>query len=307
MGKVATRKVFGETLAALGAEFSSVVVLDADLSKSTMSMHFAKEFPDRFIEMGIAEANMIGTAAGLAFSGKIPFICSFACFLTGRYDTIRMSIAYANANVKLIGTHAGVGIGEDGNSQQGLEDIGLMRGLPNMVILQPGDEKETQQAVKFAMEHRGPVYMRLTRQGVEDVSPDNYSFELGKATILRNGTDITLFATGGVVHNAVKAAEILNNENISVRVVNVCSIKPIDKDLIAQCAKETRKLFTVEDHNIIGGLGSAVSEVVAETHPTYLCRLGLQDTFGESGTPSDLYLKYRLDAEGIASSIKEKL
>ncbi len=304
----ATRQAFGEALAEVGARNPNVVALDADLAKSTMSKIFADKFPDRFFEMGIQEANMIGAAAGLALSGKVPFCCSFACFITGRYDTIRISVAYPNANVRVIGTHAGIGIGEDGNSQMGLEDVGLMRGLPNMIVLQPGDEEETKQMIEFlANGYQGPAYVRLTRQKLADVSPSGYKFQLGKGVILREGKDVTCFASGGTVQCALSAAETLAAEGIDVRVVNLSSIKPIDADLIVKCAKETGKIFTVEDHNIIGGMGTAVAEVVAEKCPVSVYRWGLPDVFGESGSPEALYEKYQLDGPGIAAKIKEFL
>jgi len=304
----ATRQAFGEALAEVGATNPEVVVFDADLSKSTMSKLFAEKFPDRFFEMGIQEANMIGAGAGMALSGKVPFICSFACFVTGRYDTIRMSVAYSQAAVRIVGTHAGIGIGEDGNSQMGLEDLGLMRGLPHMAVIQPGDELETKQVVRYlANGHEGPVYLRLTRQKLPDVSPPGYQFQLGKGCVLRDGKDATCFASGGTVEGALKAAEIISGEGSDVRVVNLSTIKPIDVDLIVRCAKETGRLFTVEDHNLIGGMGSAVCEAVAEHCPVPVRRWGLPDKFGESGTPEALYRKYELDGEGIARRLREFL
>ncbi len=302
----ATRLAFGEALAEVGETNPNVVAFDADLAKSTMSVLFAKKFPDRFFEMGIQEANMIGAAAGMALSGKIPFICSFACFITGRYDTIRMSVAYSRAGVKIVGTHAGIGIGEDGNSQMGLEDVGLMRGLPNMMVLQPADELETKQMIKYlANEYSGPAYIRLTRQTLADVSPQGYQFQPGKSVILRDGKDVTCFASGGTVQGAMQAAEKLAAEGISVRVVNLSSIKPIDVDMVIKCAKETKKIFTVEDHNVIGGIGSAVCEAIAENCPALVKRWGLLDRFGESGSPEGLYAKYELDGDGIARRLKE--
>lgn len=302
----ASRLAFGEALAEVGETNPRVVVFDADLSKSTMSMLFAKKFPDRFFEMGIQEANMIGAGAGMALSGMIPFVCSFACFITGRYDTIRMSVAYSKAGVRIVGTHAGIGIGEDGNSQMGLEDVGLMRGLPNMIVLQPADELETKQMVRFlANGHDGPAYLRLTRQTLPDVSPEGYRFELGKGVVLREGKDVTCFASGGTVANALVAANRLAEQGIDARVVNLSSIKPIDVDLIVKCARETGRIFTVEDHNVIGGMGSAVCEVLSEHCPTKARRWGLLDKFGESGTPEGLYEKYELDAEGIARRLAE--
>ena len=307
MAAIATRKSFGQTLLELGSIDTSIVVLDADLSKSTMSKMFGDTYPDRFFEMGICEANMIGAGAGLALCGKKPFICSFACFVTGRYDTIRISVAYTEAPVRIVGTHAGIGIGEDGNSQMGLEDIGLMRGLPNMTVIQPADHRETCQAVTWMADNDTPSYIRLTRQNVEDVNGDDYKFEIGKAVELVEGTDITIMATGGTVHHAVTASEILKRNGISAGVVNIHTIKPIDRDAIEKYAGLTGAILTVEDHNIIGGLGSAVAEVLAESGSGKLYRHGLLDSFGESGVYADLYKKYRLDAEGIASVVKEKL
>ncbi len=302
----ATRVSFGEALEELGEKNPNIVVLDADLSRSTMSIKFAKKFPDRFFEMGIAEQNMIGTAAGLALAGKIPFACSFACFLIGRYETIRISVAYTNANVKLVGTHAGIGIGEDGYSQMGLEDIALMRALPNVSIVQPCDDIETKQAVKYIAEHEGPVFLRLTRQPLENVNHAGYKFEFGKGVVLRDGKDVTIFATGGVVFNSLLAAEELEKDGISARVVNIHTIKPIDEELIIKCAKETGRIVTVEDHNIVGGLGSAVMEVLSENYPVKVKRIGIVK-FGESGDPKALYEKHGLDPKGIARAVRKFL
>ena len=305
MANVASRQSFGLALAELGATNPDIVVMDADLSKSTMSCHFAEKFPERFYEFGIAEANMIGAAAGMALSGKVPFICSFACFITGRFDTIRMSIGYSQANVKIIGTHAGIGIGEDGHSQMGLEDLGLMRSIPGFVVLQPGDDIETRQAVQFAAEHNGPVYLRLTRQKLDQVNGDDYTFEMGKGVTLADGKDMTLIATGGTVGYAVKAKERLASKGIDARVLNIHTVKPIDEELIVKCAKETGCLMTIEDHSVIGGLGSSVAEVVAEKAPAKLKRWGILDEFGQSGTQVDLYRAYRIDDEGIAAVAEE--
>lgn len=303
----ATRKSFGEALLELGGRDESIVVLDADLAKSTMSKLFAGEYPERFFEMGISEANMIGAGAGFALAGKKPFICSFACFVTGRYDTIRISVAYSEAPVRIVGTHAGIGIGEDGNSQMGLEDLGLMRGLPHMHVIQPADDIETKQAVKWMAENDVPSYIRLTRQNVEDVNGQDYSFEFGKAVELLPGGDIAIFVTGGPVAHAVKAAELLKAGGISAAIVNIHTIKPIDREAIIRYAEKTGTILTVEDHNIIGGLGTAVAEVMAETGAGKLVRHGLYDTFGESGVYKDLYRKYQLDAEGIAAVAKKTL
>lgn len=301
----ATRASFGEALVELGQEFPQVVVLDADLSKSTKSEGFSKKFPERFFQMGIQEANMIGTAAGLAFSGKVPFLCSFGAFLTGRFDIIRVSVGYANANVRLIGTHAGVGIGEDGCSQMALEDLACMRTLPGMAVLQPADDIETKSMMKELMHHDGPVYIRLTRQDVLPVSPAGYKFKLGRSTQIRNGKDAVVFATGGQVGLAVKAAEMLEAEGLSIGVVNFSSIKPIDREAITSWASKVKWIFTAEDHNILGGLGGAVAEVMAEKPATArLFRIGVQDTYGESGTPEALYEKHGLDTPGIARTLK---
>ena len=307
MALTATRKSFGQELLELGALDESIVVLDADLSKSTMSKLFADKYPGRFFEMGISEANMIGVGAGLALAGKKPFVCSFACFVTGRYDTIRISVAYSQAPVRIVGTHAGIGIGEDGNSQMGLEDIGLMRGLPNMTVFQPADDSETRQTVKWMAENNVPSYIRLTRQNVKDVNAPGYVFQMGKAVELIPGSDITIMASGGTVFHAVDAAALLKKEGIDAGVVNIHTIKPIDADAVASFAKKTGHIVTVEDHNIIGGLGSAVAEVIAESGTGRLTRHGLRDVFGESGSPEALYRKYRLDSPGIAEVVKEAL
>ncbi|MEN3038382.1 MAG: transketolase family protein [Candidatus Kryptonium sp.] len=302
----ATRLSFGEALEELGEKNRDVVVLDADLSKSTMSIKFAKKFPDRFFEMGISKAKHDGDSSGTCVAGKIPFACRFACFLIGRYETIRVSVAYTNANVKLVGTHAGIGIGEDGYSQMGLEDIALMRALPNVAVVQPADDIETKQAVEYIASHQGPVFLRLTRQPLEEVNSPNYKFEFGKGVVLKDGKDVTIFATGGVVFNSLLAAEELEKEGISARVVNIHTIKPIDEELIIKCAMETGKIITVEDHSVIGGLGSAVMEVLSENYPVKVKRIGMRK-FGESGSPKELYEKYGLDSKGIAKAVREFL
>jgi transketolase len=295
----ATRQAFGEALADLGDQYPNIVALDADLSKSTMTCHFAEKFPERFFEMGIAEANMIGVGAGMALSGKIPFLCSFACFVVGRLDTIRMSVGYSQTNVKIVGTHAGIGIGEDGASQMGLEDIAAMRAIPGVTVIQPADELETKQAIEWAAKTQGPMYFRLTRQKLADVNSADYQFQAGKGTILADGKDMTIFATGGTVQEAMEAKKLMANEGVDARIVNIHTIKPIDKELIIRCAEETGCLFTVEDHNIIGGLGSAVAEVLAEEKPTPLKRWGVDDAFGQSGSPKALYEAYEIDSKGI--------
>jgi len=306
MGKP-TRVSFGEALAEMGEKFKNIVVLDADLSKSTKSDLFAQRFPERFFHMGIEEANMIGVAAGLALSGFVPFICSFAVFITGRYDTIRMSVAYSEANVKIVGTHAGLGIGEDGNSQMALEDVSLMRSLPGMSVIQPADDIETRQAVKFIAKHNGPVYLRLTRQVVEDINSPDYKFEYGKGVVLKDGKDVALLATGALVYNALKAGEELEKEGISAKVINIHTIKPIDRNLIIELSENIGRIITLEDHNITGGLGSAVAEVMAEFGNAKLKRIGLNDCFGESGSPSELYKKYGFDKESIKNTVRNFL
>lgn len=301
---VASRKAFGDALKELGDRDPRVVVLDADLAKSTMSQVFAKAHPERFFEMGIQEANMIGTAAGLALSGHVPFCCSFACFLTGRYDQIRMSVAYSQAAVRLVGTHSGVGIGPDGYSQMGLEDLGLMRGLPTLLVLQPADEVETRQMVEFLAHDPRPAYLRLTRQDLPRVHSDDYRFEPGRFPTLVHGSDVTLVATGGTVGHAVTAALSLHRSGIRARVLNASSIKPVDEEALVRAARETRGLVTIEDHTVLGGLGGAVAEVLCARAPARLLRIGVQDVFGESGSPEALYQKHGLDAEGIERQVR---
>jgi transketolase len=302
----ATRAAFGEALIDLGARDERIVTLDADLSKSTMTAKFAKTYPQRAFNVGIAESHMIGVGAGLALTGRIPFVCSFACFVVGRFETIRISVAYTHANVKIVGTHAGIAIGEDGYSQMGLEDIACLRALPNVVIVQPADELETKQAVAWAVEHQGPVYLRLTRQNLEAVSPADYRFQLGRWATLRPGSDVTVIASGGTVFNAVQAAARLEADGISAEVVNAASIKPLDEAALVASARRTKHIVTVEDHAIAGGLGGAVAETLAEVLPTPLKRLGVTG-FGESGDPRRLYAKHGLDPAGIAASIKKFL
>ncbi|HLT29625.1 MAG TPA: transketolase C-terminal domain-containing protein [Myxococcaceae bacterium] len=305
----ATRDAFGETLVKLGEKYPEVVVLDADLAKSTKSEAFLKAFPDRFFEMGIAEANMIGTAAGLALAGKVSFACSFACFITGRFDQIRISVAYANANVRVVGSHAGVAIGEDGYSQMGLEDVALMRSLPGMVVMQPADDVETAAMMEYLCTHQGPAYLRTTRQKLERVNPEDYTYRFGKAVELRQGgTDAVIFATGGEVAFALHAAEALAKEGHQVGVVNVHTLKPLDTETILRLSEQARLVVTAEDHQVIGGLGSAVAETLAEAGlGRRLVRIGLQDVFGESGTPEQLLRHFQLDAEGIAAQVRGAL
>ena len=306
MASKATRAAFGEALLDLGARDPRIVTLDADLSKSTMTSAFAKKYPDRAYNLGIAESNMVGIGAGLALTGKVPFVCSFACFVVGRFETIRISVAYTNANVKIVGTHAGIAIGEDGYSQMGLEDIACIRALPNVSIVQPADELETKQAIAYAVEHEGPLYLRLTRQNVDDVCPPDYRFRLGSWLVLRPGVDVTLIASGGPVANCIAAATILAGDGISAEVVNAASIKPLDEDLLLRSAGKTGHVVTIEDHSIEGGLGGAVAEVLGELLPTPLKRLGVRG-FGESGDYKGLYAKHGLDPAGIAGSVRKFL
>lgn len=302
MGAKATRDSFGEAVRDLGKENPSIVVLDADLSVSTKSATFAKAFPDRFFQMGIAEANMIGTAAGLSFTGMIPFCCSFGCFLTGKYETIRVSVGYSRANVKLVGTHAGLGIGEDGYTQMGTEDMNLMRGLPGMVVLNPCDDKTTRAAVKFAAQHTGPVYLRLTRQKLPDIHGSEADFKMGQGIVLKTGKDIALIGTGSTVSEALKASEQLSSLNPWV--IDMHTIKPIDAALLGKLAATCKHIITVEDHNVVGGLGSAVAEVLSEVgFAGKLLRLGVQDTYGESGLPDELYEKYGFSADKIVARV----
>ena len=302
----ASRAAFGEALVELGANDPRIVTLDADLSKSTMTVHFAKKFPDRAFNLGIAEQNMIGIGAGLALTGKIPFVASFACFLVGRFETIRISVAYTNANVKLVGTHSGIAIGEDGYSQMGLEDIACIRALPNIPIIQPADELETKQVIAFAVEHQGPLYLRLTRQNLEPVCPPDSRFQLGKWLRLRAGGDVTIVASGGTVFNSLEAAKQLQGDGIEAEVLNAACIKPLDEQMLLDSARRTGHVVTVEDHSVTGGLGGAVSEFLGETHPTSVRRLGVHG-FGESGDAKGLYAKHGLDPAGIARSVRKSL
>jgi transketolase len=316
MAGKATRQAFGEALARLGAEHPEIVVLDADLAKSTKSELFAKKFPARFFEMGIAEANMIGTAAGLAFTGKIPFACSFACFLTGRYDTIRLSVAYSQANVRLVGTHAGLGIGDDGHSQMGLEDIALMRALPTMGVFQPMDGRETELLMDYLVnEWKGPAYIRLTRQNLPDLFPAGAKFRPGKLMeVYRSGSaapEVVMIATGAGVAEAVEAAKKLElnpKGGTASAVWNAHCLKPFDVETTRQIVKGAKLVVTVEDHSVIGGLGDCVAEALAEqgSHPK-LVRIGCQDTFGESGEPAELYEKHGLSAHQISVRVLERL
>ncbi len=295
----ATRAAFGEALEVIGRSHDKVVVLDADLSCSTQTSKFAEAFPERFIEVGIAEGNMIGVAAGLALSGMVPFAASFACFIVGRFEQIRMSVGYNNANVTIVGTHSGIGTGEDGYSQMGLEDLALMRSLPNMVVIQPADAIETVRATEFLADYVGPAYLRLTRHAVADLFDDSYRFDFGKAFELRGGSDLTIVASGAVVAHAMDAAEELAGRGIDAGVVNVHTIKPIDEALLKKLAQRCPRMLVVEDHGVVGGLGSAVVEALAETAGVSVRLHGVR-SYGESGSQADLYARHRLDTPGIA-------
>jgi transketolase len=309
----ATRQAFGEALAKLGEKHQEIVVLDADLAKSTKSELFAKKYPNRFFEMGIAEANMIGTAAGLAFGGKLPFLCSFGAFITGRYDTIRLSVAYSGANVRLIGTHAGVGIGDDGHSQMGLEDISLMRALPTMGVFQPMDARETELLMDYLVtEHKGPAYVRLTRQNLPDLYPANTPFKPGKLVEILPASSgkakVVCIASGATVGESVEAAKLLAAQGISMSVWNAGTLKPFDDEKTLELAQGAELVVTAEDHSVIGGLGSCVAEAMSKKPQTArLVRLGVQDDFGESGEPIELYDKHGISAKMIAREIAKQL
>lgn len=303
--KIATRESFGKALVELGKENENVVVLTADLAEATKTSLFEKEFPDRFINVGIAEQNMIGISAGLATTGKIPFASTFAMFAAGRaYDQIRNSVAYPKLNVKICGTHAGVTVGEDGATHQMLEDLSLMRSIPNMTVLCTSDDVQTKWAIKEMAKIDGPVYIRLARVATPVIYDENQKFEIGKMVQIGDGTDATVFATGVEVAEALKAKEELEKENINIRVVDVHTIKPIDREMIIKCAKETKKLITIEDHSVIGGLGTAVCEVLSEEYPTKVVRMGMQDKFGKSGKAEQLLKYFKLDSEAIIEEIK---
>ena len=307
MDPKATREGYGDALAEIAQKYPNVVALDADLNDSTRSDYIKKVDPARFISMGIAEQDMIGTAAGLAVSGKIPFASTFAIFSERAFEFVRNIISRNNLNVKIAGSHAGIHTGEDGKSAQAIEDIAIYRVLPNMIVIQPCDYIETKKAVHALVKHKGPSFMRLLRNPLPVIHDENYNFEIGKGEILRSGKDAVIFATGVLVHESLQAAEMLNKENISVYVVNIHTIKPIDEKLIISLAKKTNCVVTAEDHNIIGGLGSAVAEILSENYPCILKRIGMEDCYGESGKPAELYDKYGLSAKHIAAKVKETI
>lgn len=308
MTKIATRDAYGQALVKLGEVNPNVVVLDADLAGSTKTAKFKERFPERFFNMGIAEQNLIGTAAGLAASGKIPFASSFAIFATGRaFEQIRNSVAYPQLNVKIAATHAGLTVGEDGASHQALEDIAIMRAVPNMTVIVPADGVEAEQAVFKAAEHQGPVYIRLGRPAVPVIYDENYQFEIGKANLLRAGKDVGFVAAGIMVAVALEAAEALQAEGIDAAVLNMSTIKPLDQEAIIQLAKTTGALVTAEEHNILGGLGSAVAEVVGEHCPVPVLRVGVEDCFGQSGTPAELLAEYGLTKENLMEKARQAI
>ena len=304
--KIATRESYGNALAELGATCENLVVLDADLAGATKTSIFKKAFPERHIDCGIAEGNMMAVAAGLATTGKVPFASSFAMFAAGRaFEQVRNSIGYPHLNVKIGATHAGISVGEDGATHQCNEDIALMRTIPGMVVLNPSDDIEARAAVKAAYEYEGPVYLRFGRLAVPVINDnEDYKFEIGKGVVLREGTDLTIVATGLEVAESLEAAEKLAADGISAKVINIHTIKPLDEELIIAAAKETGKVVTVEEHSVIGGLGSAVCDVLAEKAPTKVLKIGMNDMFGESGPAKVLLAKYELDANGIYNKIK---
>jgi len=304
--KESTRVEYGKTLVQLGGEYPDIVVLDADLSSSTQTHHFAKAFPERFFNMGIAEQDLMGTAAGLAVGGKIPFASTFAMFATGRaWEQIRQTIAYANLNVKIVASHGGITVGDDGGSHQAIEDLALMRILPNMVVLVPADGPETRAMTRWAAAHQGPVYLRTGRLPVPVIYDDSYRFQLGKGSILREGRDVTLMGLGFMVHSCLEAALLLEAQGVSARVLNLSCLKPLDWELVVDSARRTGAVVTAEEHLVTGGLGSAVSEVLMEHFPVPLKRIGLRDVFGISGKPELLLKHYGLTADDIfAAALK---
>ena len=307
--KVATRESYGATLVELGAEHPEIVVLDADLAAATKTAMFKKAYPDRHIDCGIAEADMIGIAAGLSTTGFVPFASSFAMFAAGRaFEQVRNSVGYPHLNVKIGATHAGITVGEDGATHQCNEDIALMRTIPGMVVMNPSDDIEARACVRAAYEYEGPVYMRFGRFAVPVINdrPD-YHFEIGKGNVLKEGTDLTIVATGLCVNSALEAAEMLKADGVDAEVINICTIKPLDEELIVKSAKKTGKVVTVEEHSVIGGLGSAVCDALCKAAPTPVCKLGVQDVYGESASAQVLLEKYNLDGKGVYQSIKEYL
>ena len=301
----ATRQSYGEALVELGKENKNIVVLDADLATATKTIEFAKEFPDRFFDIGIAEADMIGTAAGMATCGKIPYASTFAVFAAGRtYDQIRSSVCYPNLNVKICATHAGVTVGEDGATHQMLEDLSLMRVLPNMKVFCPSDDRQTKWLIKEISKIEGPCYVRLCRLATPEIYEENQKFEIGKMVQLGEGKDATIFATGVTVSEAIKAQNILKEKGIDVRVIDVHTIKPLDVEMVLKCAKETKRLISVEDHSVLGGMGSAIAEVLTDSYPIKLERMGVNDKFGKSGKAEELLKYFEIDSTAIVSKFE---
>ncbi len=307
--KIATRESYGNALAECGAEFPNLVVLDADLAGATKTGVFKKAFPDRHIDCGIAECNMTGIAAGLSTCGKIPFISSFAMFAAGRnYEQVRNSIGYPHLNVKIGATHAGITVGEDGATHQCNEDVALMRTIPGMTVIVPSDDVEAKAAVRAAIEMEGPVYLRFGRAAVPVINDNpDYKFEIGKGVLLKEGSDVTIIATGITVNSALEAAQMLSEDGISAEVINIHTIKPLDEELVLASAKKTGKVVTVEEHSVIGGLGSAVCDALCAKNPVPVCKLGMQDVYGESGSAGALVEKYGLDGKGVYESVKKFL
>ncbi len=304
--KIATREAYGKSLARLGLENKNIVVLDADLSKSTKTAEFKKVCPERFINVGIAEQNLAGISAGLATTGKIPFMSTFAMFAAGRaFEIIRNAICYPKLNVKICATHAGLTVGADGASHQAIEDLALMRSIPNMVVLNPADAVSAEKIIEAIIEYDGPCYVRLGRAPVPVVYTADSKIEIGKANTIQDGSDVTIIATGIMLAEAMTAAETLEAEGVSVRILDMHTIKPLDNEAVIKAAKETKGIVTAEEHTIFGGLGSAVAEVLAENHPTKMRRIGVKDTFGESGTPAELMVKYEITANDIVKAVKE--
>ena len=303
---IATRDAYGETLAELGAENRDIVALDADLSGSTKTGVFAKKFPERFFNMGIAEANMVGTAAGLATVGKIPFVSTFAIFAVGRaWEQVRQSVAYPKANVKIVATHGGITVGEDGGSHQSVEDIAIMRVVPNMTVIVPADGIETKGAIRAAAAYKGPVYIRLGRNKVPTIFPPDHRFEIGKGCEMRSGDDMTFVTTGLMTAPAIAAAELLAKEGVSARVVHIATIKPLDQEIVLKAARETGAIVTAEEHSIVGGLGGAVAELLVEEHPVPVKRVGVRDRFGTSGKAEELLKYFGLTSEDLVEAARE--
>lgn len=308
MGNIATREAYGAALAELGEKYKNVVVLDADLSKSTKTNDFKKKYPERFFNMGISEQDLIGTAAGFATCGKIPFASTFAMFATGRaFEQIRNSIAYPKLNVKIAATHAGITLGEDGASHQAIEDVAIMRAVPNMTIVNPADALSTRRAIEAAIQYNGPMYIRLGRLGVPEVYKDDMDFTIGKGILIQEGKDVTIIAAGFMVHLAIEASTMLKEEGISAEVIDMHTIKPIDKELIIKSAQKTGAIVTAEEHNIIGGLGGAVAEVLCEEYPVPMARVGIRDVFGQSGKPMELVDFYGISAKDIAIAARQAI